>query len=584
VSNLTSLRSDAPGEQVSSGERTALTGRRAQTGIRIGGHALVWTVVLVPTIIQLARGWFPGGDDGEVTARSFEVLTHSPPLVGMVTVAFPHSPTQPHDLGPLLFWLLALPVHIDLAHGALWGAAIACGAALSVAWEASLRSRLWGASVVIVAIVVDLAWRVPSIFFNPEWNPYFGLVFLSASVVLACVVASGDLRWWPVLVGFGSVAAQCHLALLAPAALVVLGSVVVGSTIGRSRWRELVGDRARPSRWWLWGVVVGAVCWAPTIIQQLTGHPGNLTVLWQAKRDQASLGAGFALRSMATTVSPSPVWLRHPGGLPDFPSPRSAEAVIDGHSPVIGGVALVLLVLVVVVAVRAKRRNLAGFAAVTMCLSVGILFSFAAYPPGGGFNSAPLGYLTPVLMLAGVLWWFTGLWVVRDLAMAGWTEWASRHGRPSPDFAAMLRPHGRQRSFGVLGAAVVVIAVVAFTVVPSVAHPPRLAPVYTGQTAEVTKYVESHFPLGTPIELVVPRRERSAIDQVSLALYLMSHGWRTAISNQAGRYADGLSVSANAHWHLVYVRTNHNNEWMCAFHKLHCSSVVSVSTIGFSLR
>ena len=64
----------------------------------------------------------------------------SPPLVGMLSTAG----TVGHNIfdpGPLLFWLLAIPVRIDPAHGALWGAALLGGAAMSVAVEAILVDR-----------------------------------------------------------------------------------------------------------------------------------------------------------------------------------------------------------------------------------------------------------------------------------------------------------------------------------------------------------------------------------------------------------------------------------------------------------
>ena len=60
------------------------------------------------------------------------------------------------ELGPLLFWLLAVPVHLDTSHGALWGAALVCGASLSLAVEAMWSVKRFAATVAVADIVADV--------------------------------------------------------------------------------------------------------------------------------------------------------------------------------------------------------------------------------------------------------------------------------------------------------------------------------------------------------------------------------------------------------------------------------------------
>ena len=82
-------------------------------------------------------GWMPTGDDAAIALRSWNSLTAHGPLVGQAT-RLAHGVFDP---GPLEYWLLAIPVHISPNHGVLWGAAICCMAACSLAIEAAWAVR-----------------------------------------------------------------------------------------------------------------------------------------------------------------------------------------------------------------------------------------------------------------------------------------------------------------------------------------------------------------------------------------------------------------------------------------------------------
>jgi hypothetical protein len=71
------------------------------------GHLVIWTLVLIPTAIQAARGWIPIGDDAQAVAKSLDVISLRPPVLGMVTTTFSNSVHDAYNLGPLMFWLLA---------------------------------------------------------------------------------------------------------------------------------------------------------------------------------------------------------------------------------------------------------------------------------------------------------------------------------------------------------------------------------------------------------------------------------------------------------------------------------------------
>jgi hypothetical protein len=533
------------------------------TAMRIGGHGVIWAVVLVPTIVQMSRGWLPIGDDAEVAARSLEVLSPRPPLVGMVTDTFPGSPHTPFDLGPLLFWLLALPTHLDVSDGTLWGAALLCGAALSVAFEASFRTRTWVGCAAVIAIVGDLAWREPALFSNPAWNPYFGVLFLTTSVVLAVVVAAGNLRWWPVLVGSASVAAQCHLSLALPSLLLLLGAPLAHLALRGGTADTDGGTPVTPSRrWLLWGALAGIVCWLPTAIQQATGHPGNLSVLLGNTRSLTALGPGFGLRSLATAVTPDPVWLDHRHGVPPFPAPGSVEAVIDGHSLILGAVVLVALCGVVVGAVRTRQRQLGAVGAATLLVSVGVVATFSDYPRGGP-HSGPLIYLVPILMVAGIMCWTTGFWA-GAVSIRAASRWSGHQSRGTPGLVVIG-----------LSVSLLMVAGVAVVAVDSVSRPPSLDAGVVGQLDPVVHYVQTHIRDGS-VELVVAHRD-VLVDQVDLVLDLRSMGWNVGLADGSGAAADGLFVPSGTHWPEVTVASDEPDVASCLLRRQHCDRQLTIT-------
>src|ERR1700678_317979 len=105
--------------------------------LRLGSHAVVWTLVLVPTVIQMADGWRAVRDDAMISIGAYRVFSSHSPTVGVWSQASQGRHHAFYDLGPLLFWLLAVPVRLDPDHGAIWGAALLCGAALSLSVEAA---------------------------------------------------------------------------------------------------------------------------------------------------------------------------------------------------------------------------------------------------------------------------------------------------------------------------------------------------------------------------------------------------------------------------------------------------------------
>src|SRR5947199_112209 len=81
-------------------------GRRALT-LATGLSASV--PVIVATVNAVRDSWVPGADQGIIATRAYDVFTSHAPLVGQYTLAGQVTGRVTHSLGPMLFWLLALP-------------------------------------------------------------------------------------------------------------------------------------------------------------------------------------------------------------------------------------------------------------------------------------------------------------------------------------------------------------------------------------------------------------------------------------------------------------------------------------------
>ncbi len=316
--------------------------------VRILSHALVWLFLLIPAAIEMARGWRPQGDNATIALQSFRALSLHPPLLGQQATVEAGAHYVLSSPGPLQYYLLAIPTHLDSHQGPLWGAAIVSALVLSVAIEALWRAGLWLGCGAVAFCLVDLAWLANGVVTNIIWNPNMGLPFVMATMALAWVVSVGRLGWWPVLVATGSMAPQIEV-FYAPLTISV-------GVVQPNSWRSLFPAQD-PTPLARSRIGVSLLCWLPAIIQEFTGRTGNLTAYLHANGTQKSLGFGFGLRTVAFTVWPQPIWIRHAGYL----------ALLRGiaHSPkVLGALIPIAMAAIAFVAWRRKEPNLSALAAV----------------------------------------------------------------------------------------------------------------------------------------------------------------------------------------------------------------------------
>ncbi len=378
-------------------ETTAALLTRAPLVVRVSSHVAVWLSVLLALEVELSHHWLPVGDNAAIASRAYQTFSTHPPLVGLLSTAGSPGHTV-YDPGPLLFWLLTVPVHIDPTQGALWGAALLAGAALSLAVEAVWSTRLWFGCAVVGFITVDMFWLTPYVFENISWNAYFPLPFFIATLALAWVVGSGSFGWWPVLVFTASVAAQAHLLFSLPCAVLAVAAPVVGL---------VVDGRPRRIRWLVIGLAVGVACWIAPVLQQLFGRNGNLSSLVGSQSGLPKEGVRFSLSLFGRIGHLPPIWLTHQ------PTNIDALAAFEGSAGAATGViVLALLVGAAVFGWTTGRRRLAVLACTCLVASSAVIVAISVFPVKNGLD---LFYLLDLFWPLGVLIWVTVAWGVSAL-------------------------------------------------------------------------------------------------------------------------------------------------------------------------
>src|SRR5260221_14253006 len=199
---------------------------------RAAAHLAAWAPLLYGLAKSLASGWVATSDNSVIALRSLDVLTNHGPLVGQA----PRLGSGVFGLGPLQYWLLSLPVHLDTAHGVLWGATLWCMVAASLTVEAAWAVGGVFAALAGGAVVLGVTWWIPEITVLPCWNPWLGLMFFIAALAAGWAVMSGHRGWWAAAVVSASIAAQGHLMFaIAAVAGVGLGFLGGPGDAGRAK-------------------------------------------------------------------------------------------------------------------------------------------------------------------------------------------------------------------------------------------------------------------------------------------------------------------------------------------------------------
>jgi hypothetical protein len=405
---------------------------RRVLAFRAAVHLLVWFPFVFAVAHSVAGGWRPVSDNAAIALRSWDVISAHPPLVGAAT----RLATGVYHPGPLEYWLLTVPVHVDPLHGVLWGAALWCMVAASLTIEAAWAAAGGLGGLLATAIILGALACMPAITMLPCWNPWFGLMFFLAAFAAGAATLSGHRRWWPAMVIAGSIAAQAHLMFTITAvALVVLCLAVALVETYRAKAR---------CTWAVAGFAAALACWSAPLIQQLIGRSSNLTALASGRESPGpQAGPAFGLKALAASVQPPPFWWRPLTSLMKL-------SVVDQRIVAAGAGVLALAVVVLAVAVYPLRsRRAIGLAALSLTASATAVYTYGHIPTltirmtTSGVGN--LRYLMAPMYVVGVLAWLTtgtvlvlaGRWAVqrvkgRDTARGSHTSSGAPRAGGSP--------------------------------------------------------------------------------------------------------------------------------------------------------
>lgn len=370
--------------------------------------------VIVSTIHAIQADWTPIADRGIIATRAHDVFTSHAPLVGQYTLAGEVTGHVTHSLGPLLFWLLALPAHA----GSTVGMTVTIGAMNTLAIVGSVAlARRRGGKVLMVMSAVAIALMCQSLAaetFHDVWNNSVALFPLTLLIFMCWSIACGDVWLLPGAVLVASFAMQAHLAYLPPS-LGLLALAVIGLTI-----RILVGRRSAPARapagrslllWSLATILVAGLCWSAPIINQTTERPGNLTrVIEAATKPHATQRLRVGWYAVVRAAGITPWWLRDPKSKWQ----RKYEVHETPSSLATDSCLLMLGALIAVALIAALRRRgdltALALAALIMCAA---LAAVAKSTPTIPIAAATLGY---------TMWWGSQVGMIVWLTLA-WSAW-----------------------------------------------------------------------------------------------------------------------------------------------------------------
>jgi hypothetical protein len=390
--------------------------------------------VIAATARALSAGWLPAGDQANIAVRAFDVLTSRTPLVGLHSDVSAVTHQAVYSLGPMLFWLLALPAHYGSPGTLVLTMALLNGA--SIVGVVVLARRRGGRVLMFItaAAVVLMARSLAPEVLHDVWNPSAGLFPFTLLIFLCWSLACGEYRLLPLTVLVASFVVQCQLAFVPPClGLLAVGLVGLGlslrSSRDDSRARPRAGSRAQPRsgrrgvwRWALAALLVAAVCWTPPLIDQIQGNPGNLTaVLRTVKANPPTLGAGVGWHAVVRAIGVPPWWLRNPA------SPWERKHEVRASSGTVATVSTVLILLALlalaVAGVLRRQAELWAGALIALALCAG-LAAVAASTPSMRVLAETLGYTMWWGSPAGMfVWVMVGWGTLATLADVGLLRW-----------------------------------------------------------------------------------------------------------------------------------------------------------------
>jgi hypothetical protein len=327
--------------------------------------------VIVSTVGALAHGWLPLGDRAVIGIRAFDVLTTHPPLLGQYSAASQVIGDPVLSPGPMLYWLLALPVRLgDAALPITVGIVNVCCVVGSVA----LAHRRGGLPLMFVtaAAIAVMCGSLDASIFHDIWNPAAAVMPFMLLIFLAWSLACGEFRLLPLTALVASFVVQAQLTYALPT-LALLAVALPFLFAGRP---------SSSRRWLLATLAVVAVCWSFPVAEEVVHRPGNVERIAEvAMSDAPKLGGAAGWHSAVRAIGLRPWWLESPRDT----FARVADVNYRPPTAAIVTAALMLaaLIAVAIAAFRVARRDLAAAALLALGLLLALALVTASTPSGG---------------------------------------------------------------------------------------------------------------------------------------------------------------------------------------------------------
>ena len=254
--------------------------RRVRTPLLVGG---LTAVVAIPLLVALGAlhspRWYPLLDLAMTELRVRDVGTSHTPLVGLVGRLSSNGNQGSHP-GPISFWALA-PVY-RLLGGSAWslfvGVVVLNVTAIGLTLWIAVRRGGAALALAFAAVIAVLLHLYGTQVLTEPWNPYLPVMWWPLTLVALWSVLCDDLPMLPVAVFAASFCMQTHISYLG-----LVGGfaamAVVGLVVRAARLRDDRPARRRLLRWAAIGFGLGFVLWLPPLIDQITGDPGNASIV-----------------------------------------------------------------------------------------------------------------------------------------------------------------------------------------------------------------------------------------------------------------------------------------------------------------
>jgi hypothetical protein len=365
-------------------------GARNDGWLRLGQALLIAVPSLIVIAVIGGRSWGPASDYAVMVLRTSDVFGRHTPLYGVVSRN--HGWYHP---GPSEYWVMAPFQWAIGARGALIGVGLANLAALvGTVMVARRRAGPLFAGIVLVAGLL-LVRSLGASFLVDVWNPWAPVLPFLLFVLLAWSIAEDDLVCVPWAVGVGSYIVQAHVGY----APLVLGLSATATVLVLVDHRRRLHDLGRRLRLPLAvSVLVMVVFWTAPVVQQLTGHPGNISALVSYFRHPPSPAVGLhqGIRQWGEEFSVPGPWITgNDAGFLGFVAYRS---------PVEG---LLLVASTLVLGVAAWRRGTPSAGRFAVLVSVTALVGIYAI---AHITDTVASYLVRWSWIVAATLWVSLLW------------------------------------------------------------------------------------------------------------------------------------------------------------------------------